>query len=268
MRGVYHDRFLRAGGAVAYNLRTMRTTRRALPTWLLCRPIAHRGLHGAEAPENTLPAFEAALRAGYPIELDVHVLKDGEVIVFHDDDLLRAVGDPARVSSLDVRSLRGVKVFGSDCEIPTLRDVLGLVQGRVPLLIEIKARSRASRGEAALLRCLSGYAGPFAVQSFNPWSLAWFRKHAPEVLRGQLAGPLREDGLGHFERFASHRLLTAALSAPDFINFDLAGLPDRWLRGVARALGAGVLCWTVRSESDRRKAEALGLNYVFDAIRP
>lgn len=241
---------------------------RVLPAWLTERPIAHRGLHDAERPENTLPAFEAAVRAGYPIELDVHVLADREVVVFHDDDLLRAVGLSRSLLDETRQSIRAHRVFGSAFGIPTLREVLGLVDGKVPLLIEIKARHRVEGAEQSVFECLVGYSGALAVQSFNPWSLSWFRRHAPHIVRGQLGGRLREDGLKRLERLASERLLTVALSAPDFINFELAAMPDRWLSLLSRSLGLRVLCWTVRSESDRQKAQALGVNYVFDNIRP
>ena len=247
---------------------TEETTKPAVPEWLLSHPIAHRGLHDAARPENTLPAFEAALAAGYPIELDVHVLPDGEVIVFHDDDLARAVGVSRSLLDEDRRTIRHHRVFGTPHGIPSLREVLGLVQGKVPLLIELKAHQHVERDEQAVFASLVGYSGPFALQSFNPWCLAWFRTHARHLVCGQLGGPLREDGLSRVERLASQRLLTLAVSRPRFLNYDLRALPDRWVSAVVRATRLPLLCWTVRSEDDRKKAEALGLNYVFDHIRP
>jgi glycerophosphoryl diester phosphodiesterase len=241
---------------------------RVLPEWLTTRPIAHRGLHDVDAPENTLPAFEAAIAAGYPIELDVHVLRDGEVIVFHDEDLQRAADVPRTLLEEDRHSIRAHRLFGSAFGVPTLREVLRLVQGKVPVLIEIKARQRVADRERAVFERLVEYPGPVAIQSFNPRTLAWFHEHAAHVPRGQLAGPLHGDGLGRFERFASQRLLTGAISRPHFVNFDLRGLPDAWLTLVSRVAGFSVLCWTVRSDADREKAEELGLNYVFDQVRP
>jgi glycerophosphoryl diester phosphodiesterase len=241
---------------------------RVLPEWLTTRPIAHRGLHDAARPENTLPAFEAAMAAGYPIELDVHVLSDGEVIVFHDDDLKRATGLARSLLEETRSSIRAHRVFGTSHGISCLRDVLALVDGKVPLLIEIKAHRHVDNYEQAVFRSLVGYAGPYALQSFNPWTLSWFRKHAPHVVCGQLGGPLREDGLSAFERIASQRLLTLAVSRAQFLNYDLRALPDTWLGTVQRATGLPLLCWTVRNEADRQKAEALKLNYVFDNLRP
>jgi glycerophosphoryl diester phosphodiesterase len=241
---------------------------RVLPEWLTTRPIAHRGLHDAARPENTLAAFEAALAAGYPIELDVHVLSDGEVIVFHDDDLSRAVGVARSLLHETRSSIRAHRVFGTSHGIPSLRDVLTLVDGKVPLLIEIKAHRHVEGYEQSVFRSLVGYVGAFALQSFNPWTLRWFRTHAPHVVCGQLGGPLRDDGLSAFERFASQRLLTLGVSRAQFLNYDLRALPDAWLSAVQHATGLPVLCWTVRDEADRQKAEALKLNYVFDNVRP
>lgn len=240
----------------------------AVPEWLTRRPIAHRGLHDATRPENTLPAFEAALQAGYPIELDVHVLPDGEVIVFHDDDLSRATGSKRGLLEEDRQSIRRHRVFGSDAGIPSLREVLALVQGKVPLLIELKAPQQVEGSEQAVFASLVGYAGPFALQSFNPWCLSWFRKHARHIVCGQLGGPLRDEGLRRFDRLASQRLLTLAVSRAQFLNYDLRALPDFWVSTVLRATRLPLLCWTVRDEADKKKAEGLGINYVFDHIRP
>jgi glycerophosphoryl diester phosphodiesterase len=240
----------------------------ALPAWLTSRPIAHRGLHDAQRPENTCAAFEAALARDYAIELDIHVLPDGEVIVFHDADLLRATGQARALHAEDARSLRAYRVFGSDQAIPTLREVLALVDGKVPLLIEIKAHGMHTALGPPIQALLSGYRGPFAIQSFNPWVLAYFRKLAPHMLRGQLAGPLRDDKLKQVERLASQHLVTWLISRAHFINYDLRALPDAWVTQVTRTLSLPLLAWTVRSEQDKQKAEALRVNYVFDHVRP
>jgi glycerophosphoryl diester phosphodiesterase len=245
-----------------------RTRGTPLPAWLTSRPIAHRGLHDAAAPENSLPAFEAAIAAGYPIELDVHVLRDGEVVVFHDDELSRLAGVARALREEDRASIRKHRLLGGAFGIPTLREALALVQGKVPLLIEIKAKQRAGGDAHAVFERLVGYPGPLAVQSFDPWTVAWFHQHAPHIPRGQLGGPLQDEALGGLERFASRRLLTLAVSRPHFINFDLRALPDAWLAWVARLTGRPVLCWTVRDAADLQKARELGLNFVFDNVRP
>jgi glycerophosphoryl diester phosphodiesterase len=259
-----------AGQGEACMLATMQiaSMNAALPEWLTKRPIAHRGLHDRARPENTCAAFEAALARDYPIELDVHVLPDGEVVVFHDDDLVRAAGVSRTLAEESRTSIRAYRVFGSDQAIPSLREVLALVSGRVPLLIEIKARAARTALGPPIQALLSDYRGPFALQSFNPWALAYFHRHAPEMVCGQLGGPLKDDALKLTERLASEHLVTWFVSRAQFLNYDLRALPNRWVTHVARTLSLPLLAWTVRSEEDKQKAEALGVNYVFDHVRP
>jgi len=237
--------------------------------WLTTRPIAHRGLHGSDAPENTLPAFEAAARAAYPIELDVHMLSDGTVVVFHDDDLLRAARLRRTLAEETTLSIRDHKLFGTSHGIPTLSEVLEQVAGRVPILVEIKSRHGQQGVEQAVYQQLMRYHGEVAVQSFNPFAVAWFADNAPHITRGQLAGPLDDDkALTSFQRFATRSLLSALWSRTHFINYDLRGLPDAWVQNVARAARLPLLCWTVRTPPDKIKADQLGANYVFDQLRP
>lgn len=240
-----------------------------LPPWLLEAPFAHRGLHDLDAgvPENTLAAFDAAVASGYAIELDVQRLGDGTVVVFHDGDLRRACAIDKRLRDVGWSDVSGLRVFGSDQGIPKLETVLDHVAGRVPLLVELKKR-RDEDIERGTWEPLSRYTGPYAVQAFRPSAVRWFREHAPEVTRGQLAGPLEYDRISRWRRFVSRRILGAVASRPDFINYDLHALPDPWVEFVSRMSGAPVLCWAVKNETDRHKAERLGINYVFDNVRP
>lgn len=233
-------------------------------------PFAHRGLHDHRAgvPENTLAAFEAAVSAGYAIELDVRLLGDGTVVAFHDGDLRRACGIDKRLDQVGWLDVAPLRVFDTDHGIPTLETVLRRVAGRVPLLVEVKKGSHDEGVEGGTWAQLSHYPGAFAVQSFRPSALRWFRREAPHAVRGQLGGPLEYEGIPRWRRFLSRRLLGIVTSRPDFINYDLRALPDPWVATVGRALGVPVLCWTVKCEDDRRKAERMGINYVFDNVRP
>lgn len=216
-----------------------------------------------------MAAFEAAVSVGYPIELDVHLLSDGTLVVFHDDDLVRAAGSPRALGEETGESIRKHRLFGTDQTIPTLSEVLSLVAGRVPLLAEIKSRRDPEQVARAVSRDLARYHGELAVQSFNPFVVGWFARHAPHILRGQLAGPLEDDrALTTFQRFATRHLLSALWSRPHFLNYDLRALPNAWVENVARLSGLPLLCWTVRTAGDRQKADALGVNYVFDHVRP
>jgi glycerophosphoryl diester phosphodiesterase len=227
-------------------------------------------LHDLQAgvPENTLPAFEAAIAAGYPIELDVQQLADGSLVVFHDDDLRRAVGVDLRLARVSYETLRAQRLFGTDLRAPALADVLALVAGRVPIMLEVKYRGRSSRIAQAVQQAIASYAGRLAIQSFNPFVMAWFRRHTRGRALGQLAGPLEEDPMSGLERLATRRLLTLALSRPDFINYDLRALPDPWISWLSSRLQLPLVCWTVRNEQDQKRAENHGINYVFEGIRP
>ena len=204
---------------------------RRAPDWLTDLPFAHRGLHDADAgvPEHTRAAFEAAIAAGYGIELDVRLSADGVVMVFHDVLLDRVTAATGRLANRNADELSRLSLSGCDETIPTLAEVLGLIGGRAPLLVEIKQLGRDVVPLAsATRRTLADYGGPYAVQSFNPLTLAWFRRHAPEVCRGQIAtrgsrgDPDRHAGLAGF--FASH-LLTCIMSRPHFIAYDILDLP-------------------------------------------
>lgn len=152
--------------------------------------LAHRGLYAQDqsVPENSLPAFEAAARAGYGSELDLHRTRDGNVIVFHDDTLERLCGVPDHVEDLDYAALQKLRLANSTFGIPLFSEVLKAVNGESPLVVEIKP---AGKGNEALCQAvwsiLKDYQGDFCIESFDPRVLRWFRKHQPQVLRGQLA---------------------------------------------------------------------------------
>jgi len=187
--------------------------------------FAHRGLHDINSGvvENTLPAFIAARDAGYGMELDIRFTRDRQVVVFHDDDLLRLAGDERKVRHLTLEELKAIPLGGvDDARVPTLREVLDAVDGRTPLLIELKSGRGNGRLCRALMDITGGYDGEFIVESFNPLIVAWFRFHAPQVVRGQLVGPMpsyRPTGNGT-AAFCMAGLLANFISRPDFIAYD------------------------------------------------
>ncbi len=237
------------------------------PAWVTSRPIAHRGLHDAGTPENSLGAFEAARDAGLPIELDVHPSVEGEPVVFHDDTLDRMTGQGGRVVDLPWHRLRTRALAGGPERIPHLADVVRCVGGRVPLVVEIKNPDAVGVIERAVLRVLSGYEGEVAVQSFNPYSIAWFRRNAPKIVRGLLAGDLDETDLGALQKFVLRRLLLAPSVRPHYVGYDLRALPF-WSPSWLRNLGIPLVAWTVRTESQRARARALADNFIFEAVDP
>ena len=157
-------------------------------SWLLTRPIAHRGLHNEEYPENSLGAFQRCIDKNYPIELDVRLLNDNTLVVFHDDTLARMTGIDGYVSQINKEDLKNCKLNKTNFVIPTFREVLDLVDGKVPILIELKtANSSFGPLEKILTDTLTDYTGEYAVQSFNPFSVGWFTEHYPDIIRGQMS---------------------------------------------------------------------------------
>lgn len=240
-----------------------------MPHWLLTRPIAHRGLHdlAAGAPENSLAAFTRAIEAGYPIELDVRRLADGTLVVFHDDDLARLTGRTGEIDRGSLADLEDLRLLGTGERVPRLDEVLELVAGRTPLLIETKnAHKKDRRLEAAMGPRLDRYAGPFAVQSFNPYSMGWFARNRPDFFRGQLAGDFRDHHLPWYRRWPLGSLMLTRWSRPNFINYDVRCLPH-WAVANQRRQGLPVLGWTVRSAEEAQRVRAWCDNFVFEGFR-
>lgn len=237
------------------------------PAWLWSRPVAHRGLHDATRPENSLAAFEAAARAGHPIELDVHRTADDRAVVFHDDELRRMTGRTGRVAEATLAELRALPLLHTDERIPSLDDVLALVRGRVPLLVELKARAPYGPLERAVRDALRRRPGAHAVQSFDPWSLAWLRRHAPELPRGMLSCDFADEDLPPHQKRVLRHLLLAPHVRPSFVGYDLRALPH-WAPTALRRLGLPLLAWTVRTAEDLERARGLADNVIFESVRP
>lgn len=242
---------------------------RPTPAWLRERPIAHRGLHDAARPENSLAAFEAAAAAGHPIELDVHLTADGNAVVFHDDTLDRMTGRPGRVRERSLAELGALRLLGTDEPVPSLEQALERVAGRVPLLVELKSHGRAMVGplERAVCRALARFPGEHAVQSFDPWSMLWMRRHAPHLPRGMLSGDMRSEGLPPHHVVLLESLALAPAVLPDFIGYELRALPH-WAPSLWRRLGRPLLAWTIRDDAALRRARGLVDNVIFENVRP
>lgn len=203
---------------------------------------AHRGLHGDDVVENSRAAFSAAIAAGDGIELDVQLSSDGIAFVFHDDTLDRLTDRNGRIADFNGAEIGNVKLSGTDETIPRLEDVLALVNGRTPILIEIKAtETLVGRLCLAVRRAIEGYRGQFAVMSFNPEVGYWFAAHAPRITRGLVV--TEHGGNGIRERFKRHAALWRA--RPDFLAYDIRDLPSRFA-SQQRERGLPLLTWTVR----------------------
>lgn len=245
-----------------------------LPPDFITRPLAHRGLHDRAAGviENSRAAVRAAIAGGYGIEIDVQVAGCGEAMVFHDATLRRLTGRIGQVAALSADALAAIPLAGSaDGEtIPTLPDILALVAGRAPLLIELKdpdAMLGPGSGvlEARVASCLAGYQGPVAVMSFNPHSVTAMAETAPDVARG----------------LTTCDFVGASWALPDYRRAELAGITDFDASGASfishnrreldnpavrdlKARGVPVLCWTVKSPGQDRLARRVADNVTFE----
>ena len=236
-------------------------------TWLVKRPIAHRGFHGKDNPKNSLTAFARTLEKGYAIELDVQLLADETVVVFHDDSLARMTGNDGYIKYLNKEDLKALSLKGTKETIPTLEEVLKFVDGRVPLLIEIKNKYKVGKLEQKVIDLLKNYKGKYAVQSFNPFSLGYFRQHAPQILRGQLAGYLKnEKSLSWISKFLLKRMrFNKKVSQPDFIAYEAAALPNRFVR---KYKNLPLLAWAIKSKEEYLKIVKYCDNIIFEKFGP
>ena len=230
------------------------------------RQVAHRGLHARELgiPENSLPAFARAVEQGKAIELDLHATADNRLVVLHDFQLKRMTGVPGIVEEWTLEDLRKLRLQGTDAHIPTLDEVLELVNGKVPLLLEIKSErlGEVGRLEPVLMKRLASYQGEFILEAFNPEVLVWLHRHAPQYIRGQLGN--LDDENRQF-KFYSRHLMFNPLSRPDFIAFDIQKI-DYKLRLACKKHGLPLLGWTIRTEAELKKADRLCDGVIYEHL--
>ena len=229
---------------------------------LIARPFAHRGLHGPGRIENSRAAFAAAIEARHGIELDVQASRDGAAMVFHDERLERLAEHAGPICSLVQRELERIRLRDSAETIPSLAEVLALIDGRAPLLIEVKAPGREvdalSRAVAGALR---DYKGPVAVMSFNPEVGHWFARHEPGRLRGLVVTEKGRKWRGWLTR-----RLALWRSKADFLAYDIRDLPSAFAESAQRK-GLRVLTWTVRSVKDRARAAEHADQIIYEVER-
>ncbi|MBQ8893702.1 MAG: glycerophosphodiester phosphodiesterase [Clostridia bacterium] len=232
---------------------------------------AHRGLHNIQkgVPENSLTAFRLAVEQGYGIELDVHLSKDGKLVVEHDDTLMRTCGAELTIEKTDWAALQQLRLEGTEERLPLLEEVFKLVDGKVPLLVEAKVvGGNWNQLGQALNDALSRYSGPYCVESFDPRQILWFRRNAPHVVRGQLAGNVRKEGskVSSAISFALENLLVNVLSRPDFIAYNYESHRNLSFRLCRALFGAPVFFWTVRSVEGQNLTAKYKAAPIFEKI--
>lgn len=231
-------------------------------SWLLNTPIAHRGLWDESNPENSLGAYQNAIDAGLNIEIDVHLLPDGDFAVFHDNNLNRVCGENIKINKITAdklkdHKLKNVKGEVTDFYIPTLKEVLDLVDGKVGLLIEMKDFDNSKGACEKLAAQLKEYKGNYAMQSFGGFAMTWWRKHTHDIPVGILTCfPLN--------LFSP---LFQLMSKPDFLSYDIKALA-KWFVNYKQKRNCPVLSWTIRTENLLQRAKDVDVNNViFERIR-
>jgi glycerophosphoryl diester phosphodiesterase len=229
--------------------------------WLFTTPIAHRGLWGdnapVPAPENTLLAYQNAIEHNFPIEIDVHLSTDGEIFVFHDDDLTRLTGASGKIFEKSSNELKSLFIENTSHKIPTLDQVLELVDGKVPLLIEIKNQP-TNKIVKILCDRLKKYKGQFAVQSFNPAYIIKVKKIAPEFVRGILSSKSKLKN--KVKTFIKVKMALNFIAKPHFVSYKYSDLPIK--------TKYPTICWTITDIEKYNAVSAYAKNYIFEHFIP
>lgn len=236
---------------------------------LLCEfRYAHRGFHDKpRVPENSMGAFSRAVVQGFGIELDVHLTKDDKLAVIHDSNLERTCGVDVNIEDITLKEAQQYYLEKSVENIPDFEEVLKLVDGYVPLIVELKT-SGGNEDKLCnrVLQALDKYKGMYCIESFDPKAVTWLRKNRPDVIRGQLAGALRKDNfpISVAADFLLKNLWVNVLGKPDFVAYKFE---DRESSALKKYKGAK-FCWTIRKYSDMKEAEEMGLVPIFEKFNP
>lgn len=235
------------------------------------KPVAHRGLFdNVSIPENSLPAFQRAVENGFPIELDVQLTTDDKLVVFHDASLKRMCGDPRKVYEVSSDALCELTLLNTQEKIPLFEEVLALIGGRVPLVMEIKSDGRYERTAALAYEMLKSYQGAVCLESFHPMVLAWYKKNAPEIPRGILSTDFFKDENNQpaVVKFLLTNLMLNFIARPDFISYN-HHFRDRFSYRLCRALYKPVnAAWTIHSQAELEKAAEVFTIFIFDGFLP
>lgn len=238
-------------------------------SWLVNNYVAHRGFHDDKCPENSLSAFSNAVEKGYSIEFDIHPLADGTPVVFHDDTLKRMTNEDGYIKNIkDVKALKKLKLNGSNETIPTLEEALKVIDKKTPIIVEFKEVNTAP--DTVFLKrvyeMLKNYGGDYAIMSFNPFILKWFKLNAPEVIRGQLASFFADIKMGKIKKFALKRmLLNKRISEPNFIAYKWNEVPNRFVK---KYKNLPLLVWAVPSQQAYMKVVPHCDNIIFENFEP
>ncbi len=245
----------------------------------MSRPFAHRGLHNADKGiiENTRSAVAAAIARNYGIEVDLRPAACGTAMVFHDDTLERLTLSTGRVSDKTARQLQLIEFRGTNDNMMTLRELLDLVAGQTPMLLEIKSNwpfdeKRVHKFVTQIIATLEGYRGDFAIMSFDPAYLRAFRDLAPHIPRGLISESFADSRYWHMltlqQRLSLRFLLSSPQTRPHFIAYDINALPAIAPLLARRLFGKKLATWTVRTPQQEKRARKYCDAMIFEKLRP
>ncbi|MDP2618904.1 MAG: glycerophosphodiester phosphodiesterase family protein [Hyphomicrobiales bacterium] len=244
-------------------------------SWLTAQHIAHRGLHDAVKGivENTSSAVAAAMAADYAVEVDLRLAADGEAMVFHDSTLGRLTEEGGLVIGRNSEELQRIRFRGSGDRMMDLGQLIELVDGRTPLILEIKSQwDHVGPLEHRVAEVLRGYGGPVAVMSYDPDSLMAFIELAPDLPRGIVSERFRNRDawpkLSDWRRFRLRHMLHSHRTRPQFVAYDIDGLPSAAPLLARHLFGLPLITWTVRTEADRRRAKLFADAMIFEGFLP
>lgn len=227
--------------------------------------ISHRGLHNNEIPENSLMAFKNAIEKCLAIELDLHLLKDNEVVVFHDDNLKRMTGLDKDIKDCTYEEIKNLKLLDSNEHIPLLKEVFDLVDGKVILDIEFKYDNKVGLLEKETCKLLDNYNGTFLVKSFDPFSVLWFKRNRPNYIRGQLSSDFSKDKFNIIKKIILKKMLFNFFTKPDFIAYDIKAITTKQIKSIKKK-NISLLFWTISNNEELEFAKKHDCSIIYENI--
>lgn len=238
--------------------------------WIQNNLIAHRGLYTKDqsVPENSIASFKSALEKGYSIELDINVLKDGTVLAFHDYNFKRLCSDTRELRDVTYDECKNLTLHRSNEKIPRFDEVLNLVNGQVPLLVELKPHGDVIFLCESFMKCVKNYQGNWAVFSFHPKVVSWFKKNYPDVIRGQISEYFKHDeNMKPLTKHLMKSMFFNRFTKPDFVSYGIYDMPNKYLDRLKRK-GITVISYAARSQKDFDFVKHHYHNTVFEFFEP
>ncbi|WP_240839556.1 glycerophosphodiester phosphodiesterase family protein [Acidaminobacter sp. JC074] len=236
-----------------------------IPNWMYDKPIAHRGYFNEASPENSLGAFQNAIDRGFAVELDVQILKDDTLIVFHDENFKRMTGKDLSIYEATYEDIKDLRLLDTDEKIPLFDEFLELIRGQIPLMIEFKNETTSNRLEERGYEALKSYQGPYIIQSFNPLSVWWFKKHAPHIVRGQLSYDYNDASF--FKRWFLSNVYGNIVTRPHFVIYDIKALDSKVIKRLKKR-SMPLFSYTAKSLESYRYAIDQSVPACFEGFDP